>query len=348
MSSPKEDETAAAAQQVGSMSLGESTKRKGESNEENYEDPTKMCSACGKKSDTTKKGTACKCVNYCDKECQNKHWKEHKNECKRIKKILGKRGGKLDLGEELDVGPLPDVPTREECHICMQSLPIHAGLQSFSVCCGKTICGGCNYQHQMKSGEPITCAFCRTPVSESDEEILAQLRKRVEGKDPEALINMGMCYGRGAHGLPVNHAKCIELLRESADLGCPSAQYRLGNSYKFGEMGLEQNEEEGIKYWEKAAEGGHLLSRHNLGCNEADNDNDVAAMRHWRLSASGGDRKSMKQLIDFFEEGLLHHGDLAAILENFYHARNEMTSVDRDEYIAYLKRAGEYEAVYEC
>ena len=48
---------------------------------------------------------ACKCVWYCDKECQNKHWKEHKKECKRIKKELDKRGGKLDLGTELDVGP---------------------------------------------------------------------------------------------------------------------------------------------------------------------------------------------------------------------------------------------------
>ena len=63
----------------------------------NDEAPAKFCSACGKKSDTVKKCTACKCVWYCDKDCQNKHRKEHRKECRRIKKELNKRGGKLDL-----------------------------------------------------------------------------------------------------------------------------------------------------------------------------------------------------------------------------------------------------------
>ena len=99
----------------------------------------------------------------------------------------------------------------------------------------------------------------------SDEEILAQLRKRVELKDPEALRNHGNALWHGQLGLPVDQAKCIELLRESADLGCPAAQYQLGNFYHDGEMGLEQNEEEALKYWEKAAEGGDLMHGTILG-----------------------------------------------------------------------------------
>jgi len=74
-----------------------------------------MCSACENKSDTLKMCRACKCVWYCDKKCQNKHWKEHKKECTRIKKELNERGGKLSLGEELDIGPLEKRPPREEC-----------------------------------------------------------------------------------------------------------------------------------------------------------------------------------------------------------------------------------------
>ena len=81
-----------------------------------------MCSACGKSSDTLKKCAACKCVWYCDKKCQNKHHKEHKEECRPIKKVLDKRGGKLDVGTELNVGPLGKMPPREEC-------------QSACVCC---------------------------------------------------------------------------------------------------------------------------------------------------------------------------------------------------------------------
>ena len=104
-SSNEEGTVAAAAEQLGSLSLGVSAERK-ENDSKNNEDaeehgtPTKLCSACGKKSDALMKCRACKCVWYCGKECQNKHWKEHKKECKLIKKELDKRGGKLDLGTE--------------------------------------------------------------------------------------------------------------------------------------------------------------------------------------------------------------------------------------------------------
>ena len=109
MPSSKEDGiAAAAADQLASTSLGESGERKvvesSETNEDAEENEApKRCSACGEKSDTLKKCRNCKCVWYCDKDCQNKHWKEHKRDCKRIKKELDKRGGKLDIGNEEDI-----------------------------------------------------------------------------------------------------------------------------------------------------------------------------------------------------------------------------------------------------
>ena len=345
MSSNKEDGTAATAEQIGSMSLDGSVEPE---NTEEAEAPTKSCSACGKKSDALKKCTACKCVWYCDKKCQNKHWRGHKKECKRIRKELDKRGGKLDVGTELDVGPLGKLPPREECPICMHALPIHANLQTYYPCCGKLICCGCDHQHSMKSGKGRTCAFCREPLPKSNEAILAQIRKRVELKDPVALVNMAMKYGSGRNGLPVDQAKCVELLRESADLGFPGAQYNLGTFYHQGKMGLEQNEEEARKYYKEAAEGGHMLSLHNLGCAKAGNGDPVAAMRHWRLSASGGHKTSMGALIVCFEYGLLHHADLTETLQALYLSRFEMKSEGRDQHIAYLKMIGEYHAEYEC
>ena len=361
------DTAAAAAEQLASMSLGETAERRGENNEdaEKNEAQAKMCSACEKKSDALMKCRACKCVWYCDKKCQNKHWKEHKNECKPIKKALDKRGGKLDVGTELDVGPLEKPPPREECPICMQVLPIHENLQTYTYCCGKTLCGACDHQHWLKTPEvrteggqiavPRTCAFCRTAVPGSDEEMLAQLSKRVELKDPEALKNLALCYGRGYYmdygfghqELPVDQAKCIELLRQSAGLGYPPAQYTLGNFYDDGAMGLEQNEAKALEYWEKAAEGGHLKARHNLGCTEDENGNENAAMRHWRVSASGGYKASMDALISCFEGGFLHHEDLAETLQAMYRCRAELKSEDRDKYIKHLKMTGEYEAEYE-
>ena len=159
---------------------------------------------------------------------------------------------------------------------------------------------------------------------------------------------MAMDHGYGDLGLPLDQTKCIDLLRQSADLGCPESQYQLGVFHKFGKMGLQVNEEEAIKYTEKAAEGGDLDARHNLGCTENDNGNRTAATRHWRLSAAGGLQLSMDHLILYFERGFLHHGDLSETLQAFYRSRGEMKSKDRDQFIVHLKEIGEYEDEYQC
>jgi len=370
-SSTNEKETAAAAEQLRSISLSGSAERKdgnpfggialiatpapAPAPTTNVPAaapaaaPSAPCSACGKKSDTLKKCNGCKCVWYCDKDCQNKHRKEHKNYCRRIKKELDKRGEKLDLGTEKDVGPLGKLPPREDCPVCMCVLPIAESLQLNFPCCGKTLCRSCDYQHSIKNGRTAdsghTCAFCRTTLAFSAEEILARTRKRVELKDPVAIMSLAMDYGLGKYGLPVDQAKCIDLLRQSVDLGYSHAQCRLGTFHHMGGMGLQKNEEEGIKYWEKAAESGDLNARHNLGIEEHNKNRDfVAAVHHFRLSASGGYKPSMESLIEWFEYRLLRHCDLAETLRAFHIARSEMKSEDRDEYIKYLKSTGKYEA----
>jgi TPR repeat protein len=188
--------------------------------------------------------------------------------------------------------------------------------------------------------------FCREPFPRSEKEALVRLRKKAEGKDANALLSIAISYGYGNHGLPVDQAKCIDLLRESADLGCAAAQYELENFHNFGQMSLQQNKREALKYWERAAEGGNLMATHNLGCDYSSNGDLVAAMRYWRSSASGGYRRSMYNLIADFGLGLLHHCDLAESLRAFYRSRDEMKSEGRDQYIAHLKRTGEYEAEY--
>ena len=366
MASTKEDETAAAVQELGSMSLGTSAERKGEPEvnvnnnedaEENNEAPAKLCSKCSKKSDALVKCRDCKCVWYCDKECQNKHWKEHKIECKPIKKALDKRGGKLDLGDELYLGPLPDLPPREECPICMRALPLDERLQVYSACCGKTLCSGCEFQHKVQTQKvndkraqkkqppvPRACAFCREPTSKSDEEVLAMKRERVEHNDPFAMYNLGCKHGLGRLGLPVDQAKCIDLLRQSAGLGCAVAWYTLGIFHHTGDMGLEQNEEEAVKCWKQAAKGGDTNALHNLGCIAEGNGDFVAAMCNWRLAASGGDRLPMGALIECcFEKDLLHHAGLSETLRAMYRARAELKSDDRDAHIQYLKVTGKYD-----
>ena len=54
----------------------------------------------------------------------------------------------------------------------------------------------------------------------------------------------------------------------------------------------------------------------------------------------------MNNLIVYFEDGLLHHGDLAETMQTFYRVRGEMKSKDRDKYIAHLKTTGGYKEEY--
>ena len=227
-------------------------------------------------------------------------------------------------------------------------LPLHAMLSTYAACCGKLLCSSCNLQHQKKrQNDSSTCAFCRTAVPESEKEATARLSKRVELKDPSAMSTIAMAHGRGKRGLPVDDTKCIDLLREAAGLGFTVAQYQLGSFYDNGEMGLEQNNKEANKYWVKAAEGGHLISRHNLGVKVYENGDRVAAMCHWRICASAGFKSSIDYLIEDFKSGLLKHEDLAKTLRAFYGARAEMKSEERDQFIKHLKLTGKYREEYD-
>ena len=178
----------------------------------------------------------------------------------------------------------------------------------------------------------------------SDETLVALRGKRVELKDPHALCDLAIDYGYGQNGLSVDHTKCVDLMRQSAALGCPIAHFQLGVFHHEGGMGLEQNEKESLKYLRKAAEKGNIKALHNLGCAENESGDIVAAMRHWRLSASRGSKLSMNSLIACFEDGYFHHGKLAETLQTMYAARSEMKSEGRDHFIEhYLKRIGEYQ-----
>lgn len=55
---------------------------------EELNDDQDFCAACKKAAET--KCTNCRKVFYCSKECQKKHWKEHKFECKSLPYKIGK------------------------------------------------------------------------------------------------------------------------------------------------------------------------------------------------------------------------------------------------------------------
>ena len=52
--------------------------------------------------------------------------------------------------------------------------------------------------------------------------------------------------------------------KKEAELGTAWALYNLGYSYYYGCLGVEQNYEEAVKWWVKAAEQGDADAEYNL------------------------------------------------------------------------------------
>ena len=99
---------------------------------DNNDDNILKCAACGHKSgDGLKMCTACKLVKYCNASCQRAHWSKHKKECK-------KRAAELH-----DEALFKQPPSRDECDICMLTLPIDTAQRKYQPCCGKMLCFGC-------------------------------------------------------------------------------------------------------------------------------------------------------------------------------------------------------------
>jgi len=71
------------------------------------------------------------------------------------------------------------------------------------------------------------CPFCRSPSPASNEEVIKQVKKRVEASDAQAMTNLGGFYDEGLYDLPQDSAKAVELWRHAAELGNAFAYHNI-------------------------------------------------------------------------------------------------------------------------
>ena len=149
---------------------------------------SEICAHCGKGESGSEGGTvklkncvACYVVKYCSVDCQKADRPTHKRACKRRAAEL--RDERLfSSGHEFYLG---------DCPICTIPFPLSAYERSFTSCCVKTICLGCD----IASADSPLCPFCR-----SDQESVvpgmrvAMVRARMEKGDPVAYEKLGCFY----------------------------------------------------------------------------------------------------------------------------------------------------------
>jgi hypothetical protein len=278
------------------------------------------CANCGiKELDDIKlkECTNCDLLKYCGDKCREDHREQHEEECKKRQALLHDR----------ELFTQPDKTHLGECPLCFLPMPLDPTKYAFYSCCCNYICEGCVYAHcrsnKFEFAKAGSCVFCREPMSSGGEEINKRLMKRVKAKDPVAMSQMGRKYHEGG-----DYKAAFDLLSKAAELGNFHAHYILGIMYEEGQ-GVEKDEGKEVYHWEKAAIGGHLYARYNLGCNEAKNDNMERSVKHFIIAANLGDELSMKVLWKHFAAGNITKEDLDATLRSNHTAINATQSEQR-------------------
>ena len=88
-------------------------------------DGLKVCDNCGKEGTHLNKCNKCKAATYCNASCKKKHRSKHKKECER--RVAELHEEELERGrreaELHDEKLFKQPPLKEDCPICMLSLP---------------------------------------------------------------------------------------------------------------------------------------------------------------------------------------------------------------------------------
>ena len=279
------------------------------------------CANCGKGEESSghlKACTACKLVNYCNRDCQIAHRPQHKKLCKK-------------RAAELYDETLFKEPTRDECPICMLLLPLydtHAGT-TFRSCCGKLICDGCEYAMD-ESGAKGLCPFCKSPPSKSNEEEVKRVMKLMEKGNPSAYNNRAGHYLHGTCSMPQDMAKANELWLKAGELGCAQAYYNLGQSYREG-TGVDINTKKAKHYYELAAMNGNVHARNNLSCMEGQAGNSQRAFKHFIIAAKAGYKTSLDIVKKGYMDGYVTKDQYANTLREYQMSQDEMKSEARDK-----------------
>ena len=273
------------------------------------------CASCGKADANIKLKAckACKLVKYCGVECQVAHRPAHKKACREKAREL------------FDVQLYAQPPRKEECPICMVTLPCRDDESVYMNCCGKYICNGCRYSLPRQH-----CPFCNTAAALSDEEVIKRLSERIEKyNDPEAMNSLACSYMNGLDGLPVDRSKAFELFQRACRLESAAGHCHLGTRYLKGD-GTETDKKKAVHHLQTAAILGSIVARHNLGCAEVKNGNLQRAIKHFMIAAKGGFELSLDVVKQGFKDGHVTKEDFEKTLRDYQASCDETRSEQRD------------------
>ena len=252
--------------------------------------------------------------------------------------VADREGIKRDTDSIISDDELFKQPPNEDCPICLLRLPQLASGTTYSECCGKIICSGCDNSPVFDNlGNKISeekCPFCRTPAPYSDKEYNGRLQKRVELGDAHAIFTLGCYYRRGADGFPQDYAKALELFVRAGELGCAESYCNIGYAYENGN-GVEIDKKKANHYYKLAAMGGNVYARCYLGVVEEEAGNTNRALKHYMIALEGGKDNALKQIQKLHTNGHARKDDYTKALRAYQAYLAEIKSTQRDKAAAF-------------
>lgn len=250
----------------------------------------------------------------------------------------------------LDAYDLWQPKAREDCVICMQTLPLEESEGVvYNGCCGKFTCGGCmqaarlvlfkTNQERKDKGQPklpALCPYCREPIPIGDAAFMCQLEERMELGDAAAYYQMGIEFLNGTTGKPKRIKKAFELLSKSAGMGFPEACLRMAAFYELGHGGIVPKDVTiAKKYYQLAAKGGNVVGRDRLASLEINTTFNIhLAIKHLKIAAENGYKESLDKLTRMKDQGLISKEECNETARAYYSAVAEMKSENRENFPA--------------
>jgi len=255
---------------------------------------------------------------------------------------------------------------REDCPVCYLTLPESNGCQ-YQACCGKVLCLGCikgvideqikknrtKKKKGSKSNKLPSCPFCRKPVVASMKENVSRLKRRAYNNpdDYEALSILGYWYSEGqGEIIPQNVTHGIKLLLLAAQLGSADVYASLGDAYNPMLVengmypGIERNILTSIDYYERAAIGGDMIARFNLGVlNMKFFFDPRITMKHFQIAASQGHDEALEAVKSGYMTGDVTKDEFEAALRANYDSKTAVKSIQRMNADLRKIEAGEFE-----
>ena len=238
-------------------------------------------------------------------------------------------------------------PQNEECPICMLPLPIIARETNYCVTCGKTVCWGCmvstGIAHRRDGGDlekatekATTCPYCRSDIANKDfKYTLEHEMKRANAGNITAMYYLAHNHFHGEMGLQQDKAEALKWYHQAVEAGSGRAAFNLGSFYGSGDC-VDQDIDKALEYFQKAAELGDMHAFALIGVILLTREEIEEGMLNLRKAAMCGDCGSFKTLRDGFSQGFITKDEYAFTLRENQKACNEMKSDGRDKIKVWL------------